>query len=80
EFGVKTLERVEAEAEKFDVVLESLVKEGAPAEVIVEVAEELKAELIAIGTRGLTGLRRMVLGSTAYRVVEWANCHVLVVK
>jgi nucleotide-binding universal stress UspA family protein len=80
EFGVKTLERVEAEAEKFDVVLESLVKEGAPAEVIVEMAEELKAELIVIGTRGLTGLRRMVLGSTAYRVVEWANCHVLVVK
>jgi nucleotide-binding universal stress UspA family protein len=80
EFGVKTLEKVQAEAGKFDVTFESIVKEGAPAEVIVETAGEVEAELIVIGTRGLTGLKRMVLGSTAYRVVEWADCNVLVVK
>ncbi len=80
EFGVKTLEKVQAEAGKFDVAFESMVKEGAPAEVIVETAGEVEAELIVIGTRGLTGLKRMVLGSTAYRVVEWADCNVLVVK
>lgn len=80
EFGVKTLEKVEAEAGKFGVVFESLLKEGNPSEVIVETANELKVEVIVIGTRGLTGFKRIVLGSTAYRVVEWANCHVLVVK
>ncbi|RLI27308.1 MAG: universal stress protein [Candidatus Hecatellales archaeon] len=80
EFGVKALERIEDESKKFDVVFESMVKEGNPSEVIVETADQLEVELIVIGTRGLTGLKRMVLGSTAYRVVEWANCQVLVVK
>lgn len=47
---------------------------------IVEQAEKLPADLIVIGTRGLTGLKHVALGSTAERVVRKAGCPVLTVK
>jgi nucleotide-binding universal stress UspA family protein len=47
---------------------------------IVEYAEEKKMDLIVIGSRGISGLKRMLLGSTASGVVTYADCPVLVVK
>ncbi|MHC1586656.1 MAG: universal stress protein [Candidatus Hecatellaceae archaeon] len=78
--GLKVLEQAESKVKTFNVVYDTLLREGNPAEVIVEVADELKVELIVMGTRGLTGLRKIVVGSTTYKVVEWASCHVLVIK
>jgi len=57
-----------------------LVHHGAPWEEITRVAKERKADLIVIGTRGYTGLKHMVLGSTAEKVVRYAGCPVLVVR
>jgi len=48
--------------------------------VIEEEAERLGADLIVIGTRGLSGLKHMLLGSIAERVVQRAPCPVLTVK
>lgn len=53
---------------------------GHPAQVILNEAEELKADLIVMGTRGLTGLKHVFLGSTAERVVRLAPCPVVTVK
>lgn len=47
---------------------------------IVAEAESLPADLIVLGTRGLTGLKHVVLGSVAERVVRMAPCPVLTVK
>ena len=47
---------------------------------IQDQAKELPADLIVIGTRGLTGLKHVALGSTAERVVRTAPCPVLTVK
>jgi universal stress protein A len=47
---------------------------------IVAEAERIGADLIVIGTRGLTGLKHVVLGSVAERVVRHAPCPVLTVK
>ena len=47
---------------------------------IVEQAEKLPADLIVMGTRGLTGIKHIALGSTAERVVRLAGCPVLTVK
>ena len=47
---------------------------------IIEQAEQLPADLIVMGTRGLTGLKHVALGSTAERVVRKASCPVLTVK
>lgn len=47
---------------------------------VVEQAEQLPADLIVMGTRGRTGLKHVVLGSVAERVVRTAPCPVLTVK
>lgn len=50
---------------------------GAASESVLETAEELSADLVVIGTRGLSGLPHLLLGSTAERVVQNARCPVL---
>lgn len=52
---------------------------GVPSQVIVEAADQKGADLIVIGTRGLTGFRHLLLGSTAERVVQHASRPVLTV-
>lgn len=56
---------------------ETRVVRGYAPEAILAAAQELKVELVAMGTRGRTGLGRLVLGSTAERVVQCAPCPVL---
>ncbi|PSN83456.1 hypothetical protein B9Q11_01335 [Candidatus Marsarchaeota G2 archaeon ECH_B_SAG-F08] len=47
---------------------------------IVQFAEKEKVELIVVGTRGLSGLKKLILGSVSSGVVSQAPCSVLVVK
>ena len=47
---------------------------------IVEYAEEHKIDLIVVGTRGMSGIKKMLLGRTASGVVTYAHCPVTVVK
>ncbi|WP_392408652.1 universal stress protein [Chlorogloeopsis fritschii] len=53
---------------------------GDPAEEIIRLANIHKADLIVIGSRGLTGMNRIVQGSVSSQVVEEGPCSVLVVK
>jgi nucleotide-binding universal stress UspA family protein len=53
---------------------------GDVAEEIVRLANIYKADLIVIGCRGLTGLKRILEGSVSSQVVGEAVCSVLVVK
>ena len=53
---------------------------GMPARSIVELAEELGAGLIVMGSRGLGGVRRALMGSISDSVVRHAHCPVLVVR
>ena len=53
---------------------------GDPAVEIVRLAHIHQADLIVIGTRGLTGLNRILQGSVSSQVVADAPCSVLVVK
>lgn len=53
---------------------------SSPAEEIVAVAKDQKADLIVIGSRGLAGKTSSFLGSTASKVVTYSPCSVLVVK
>lgn len=55
-------------------------RSGAPAEEIVQFADEQSADLIVMGTHGWTGLKHLVLGSTAENVVRSAHCPVLTVR
>jgi len=53
---------------------------GEPGEEIVAAARRLNADLIVMGSRGLKGISRMVLGSVASHVLHHAPCPTLVVK
>jgi nucleotide-binding universal stress UspA family protein len=56
------------------------VREGDPAHEIVLSARKHEAGLIVLGTRGQTGLRRLILGSVARNVLLHAPCSVLIVR
>jgi nucleotide-binding universal stress UspA family protein len=60
--------------------LRQLVRGHEPAEEVVELAEELGAELIVIGMRHRTAVGKFLLGSTAQRILLDAPCPVLSVK
>jgi len=51
-----------------------------PAQGITEYAEQYKFELIVLPSHGRTGVKRLLIGSTAERVVRLAHCPVLVVR
>ncbi|MCU4674525.1 universal stress protein UspE [Catenovulum sp. 2E275] len=57
-----------------------MVKEGLPESIINDVAKEIDAELIVIGTVGRTGLSAALLGNTAEHLLDAANCDVLAIK
>lgn len=61
-------------------VTEAHHKLGSSAKEIVSLGESLKASLITIGSRGLTGSRRSFLGSVSGAVVRHAHCPVFVVR
>jgi nucleotide-binding universal stress UspA family protein len=48
--------------------------------VILEYAEEKNIDLIVVGTRGRSGFKKLLLGSTASSVVTYAHCPVMIVK
>ncbi|HET6379848.1 MAG TPA: universal stress protein [candidate division Zixibacteria bacterium] len=56
------------------------VRRGDPAREIVAAAQELGADLIVLGSRGLGGVERLLLGSVARGVLTAAHCSVLVVR
>ena len=53
---------------------------GSPAETIMSVAESNDCDLIIMGTRGLSVLQGLLLGSQVHRVISHAKCPVLAVK
>lgn len=61
-------------------VAESYVEEGDPDREIVRLAEELEAGLIVLGSRGVGGVRRALMGSVSDSVVRHAHCPVMVVR
>ncbi len=78
--GQRYINYVLSLAEKEGVKAASLIAKGRPFEQIVRIAKGLKMDLIVIGTIGLRGSDRILIGSVAERVIEYASCPVLVVK
>ena len=60
--------------------VEKHAREGDPAHVIIDVATEKEADLIAVGARGSTGVRRFMLGSVASKLAHHAPSSLLIVR
>ncbi len=71
---------VKKQAEAAGVRSETFVGEAEADEAITNLAKEQTADMIVIGSHGRTGLRRLLMGSVAERVIGYAPCPVLVVK
>jgi len=55
-------------------------RQGDPSDAILDVAEELGADLIIVGNRGMTGAKRFLLGSVPNKISHHAPCSVLIVR
>jgi nucleotide-binding universal stress UspA family protein len=73
----RMLGEVAREIEGLDVVTHT--ESGAPATAIVRYADEIGADLIVVGSKGMQGTRR-VIGSVPNTVAHKAGCHVMIVK
>jgi nucleotide-binding universal stress UspA family protein len=74
------LEEAEAFLAEAGIEARAVAGIGDPADAIVDEAGEWGADLIVVGTRGLGGARRLLLGSVSTKVVHHAPCDVLVVR
>lgn len=61
------------------VKLRTAVREGSPADAIIDAATDENADVIVVGNRGMTGAKRLVMGSVPNAVSHHAPCHVLIV-
>jgi nucleotide-binding universal stress UspA family protein len=74
------LEQLEKRVARAGLSAASHISEETPVSAIVDRARGVDADLIVMGTRGLTGVKHAVLGSVAERTVRLAPCPVLTVK
>ena len=61
-------------------VVRSIVESDSTAKAILTEADSAGVDLLVVGTRGLTGLRELTMGSVAHKVTAAANCPVLVMR
>ena len=66
--------------EQNDIADEILIKNGKPAEVILDTAQEINCDLIVMGTHGQGAIAEMLIGSTAKKVVGKSLIPVLVIR
>jgi nucleotide-binding universal stress UspA family protein len=74
------LARSEARLREAGFAVEKHAREGDPADTIIDVADEQNADLIVVGARGTTGLRRFMLGNVAGKLSHHAPSSLLIVR
>ena len=74
------LQRLQQRLEEEGIHCKVEVKLGRPWQVICDTAKRLRCDLIVIPTHGRSGLKHLLMGSTAERVVQHAPCSVLIAR
>jgi nucleotide-binding universal stress UspA family protein len=74
------VDRVQTIASAAGVEAETHVREGESHSVIIGLAGDMHADLIVMGSHGRSGIKRLLMGSVAEKVIGHAPCPVLVVK
>jgi len=80
EFGGKTVKEEAEQLKKEGFKVTTIVEVGHPADKILSFAEKLQIELIVMGSRGIGGIKQFLLGSVSEKVVNHAECSVLIVE
>ena len=74
------LEGALGQARAAGVEVHTHAREGDPADVIIDLAEELGTSVIVVGNKGMTGARRFLLGSVPNKISHHAPCGVYIVR
>ena len=72
--------QVLADAERQGVPAEIHNVDGDPGDMLVKIAATVHADLVVIGNRGMTGVKRLVLGSVPNKVSHHCPCSLLIVN
>ena len=67
-------------AREAGVAANTHARQGDPSDAILDVAEELDADLVVVGNKGMTGAKRFLLGSVPNKVSHHAPCSVLIIR
>jgi len=76
----KTLEQARLLFEGFQGGFETMLTYGEPAEEILLVTEREKPDLLVMGSRGLSGFERAMLGSVSLKVLHHVTCDMMIVR
>lgn len=74
------LEREAARIRDDGIAVETYAIPGRAADALIDVAETQSADMIVVGSKGMTGSRRYLLGSVPDQVSHHAQCNVLIVR
>jgi nucleotide-binding universal stress UspA family protein len=74
------MEKVRISLSGKPIEAKTIVRQGPAAEKILETAQKMKIDLLVLGSHGRHGAKKFLLGSVSTKVVDHANCPVLVVK
>jgi len=77
--GERICADVASEAKREGVTTQSHIVDGDPADVLLRVSEAVCADLLVIGNRGMSGIKRLVLGSVPNKVSHHCPCSLLIV-
>jgi len=77
--GERICAQIAANAKRDGVTTQIHNVDGDPAEVLIKVAEAVDADLVVIGNRGMSGIKRFVLGSVPNKVSHHCPCSLLIV-
>ena len=75
-----TLAEAAKDAQDGGVNVNTHARQGEPADVILDLADDLKADLIVVGNKGMTGAKRFLLGSVPNKVSHHAPSSVLIIR
>lgn len=78
--GQKAADIIQSKAEERNLEVKADIDYGAPSKTILEYTSENDIDLVVIGTRGRTGLGKVMLGSVAEKVVRLSDAPVMTVR
>jgi nucleotide-binding universal stress UspA family protein len=76
----EAMEKIRKTLSGKSIEIKTLIRQGDPAEKILETAQKMKADLIVTGSHGKHGTKKFLLGSVSSKVVDYSKCPVMVVK
>lgn len=76
----EAMEKIRKSLSGKSIEVKTLIRQGDPAEKILETAQKMKVNLIVTGSHGRHGTKKFLLGSVSSKIVDYSKCPVLVVK